>query len=118
VATTSRDGGPHVAAVWGVWLDRQFVFSTGRRSRKVRNLIADPRCAITTEDAGQSVEVEGRAMEVGFTDAFVDAYRDKYDFDITTMDEPVFAVQPDKVIAIIETEDRFTTTATRWIFDD
>jgi hypothetical protein len=118
VATRDPDGQPAVAAVWGVWLDRQVVFSTGRRSRKARNLEADPRCAVTTESAGESVVVEGRARQVGFTDAFVTAYGDKYDFDITTLDEPIFAIAPLKVIAIIETEDRFAATATRWIFDD
>lgn len=115
VATAGTDG-PHLMAVWGVWLDRQFVFSTGRKSRKARNLAADPRCVIAPEGAAEEIVVEGAAKEVAVTDAFVDAYREKYDFDITTLDEPVFAVTPDKVIALIEVAEHFAGTATRWIF--
>lgn len=36
-------------AVVGLWLDDRFWFSTDLRSRKVRNLTADPLCAITAE---------------------------------------------------------------------
>jgi hypothetical protein len=39
-------------------------------------------------------------------------------FDITSLDEPVFAVTPDKVLALIEVEEHFAGTATRWIFGD
>jgi hypothetical protein len=60
----------------------------------------------------------GPGTEVDATDAFVAAYREKYDFDVTSLDEPVFAVTPDKVIALIEVEEQFAGTATRWIFGD
>jgi hypothetical protein len=93
------------------------VFSTGRESRKARNLMAEPRCVIAPEGAAEAVVVEGTAREVMLTDAFVDTYRKKYDFDITTLDAPVFAVRADKVIAVIEAEERFARTATRWTFD-
>lgn len=117
VASVGPDGRPHLMAVWGVWFDQHFVFSTGRKSRKARNLTSNSQCVIAPEGAAEEVVVEGAAVEVGFTDAFVEAYRAKYDFDITTLDEPVFAVYPEKVIGIIEVEERFTTTATRWIFE-
>jgi nitroimidazol reductase NimA-like FMN-containing flavoprotein (pyridoxamine 5'-phosphate oxidase superfamily) len=61
VATTGPDGAPHLAAVWGLWRDGAFAFSTGGSSRKARNLAADPRCAVTPEHAGESVVVEGTA---------------------------------------------------------
>jgi hypothetical protein len=114
---TVDDGRPHLMAVWGVWLDGELVFSTGRESRKARNLMAEPRCVIAPEGAAEAVVVEGTAREVMLTDAFVDTYRKKYDFDITTLDAPVFAVRADKVIAVIEAEERFARTATRWTFD-
>lgn len=42
VATTRPDGRPHVMPVWGLWLDDTFYFSTGRESRKARNLEGNP----------------------------------------------------------------------------
>jgi nitroimidazol reductase NimA-like FMN-containing flavoprotein (pyridoxamine 5'-phosphate oxidase superfamily) len=117
VATVGPDG-PHLMAVWGVWIDLQFVFSTGRKSRKARNLASNPRCVVAPEGAADEIVVEGAAREVAATDAFVEAYREKYDFDVTSLDEPVFAVTPAKVIALIEVEEHFAGTATRWIFGD
>jgi hypothetical protein len=90
--------------------------STGRESRKAKNLERDPRCVVTTDDARKAVVVEGTAARVEMTDAFVDAYRAKYAMDISAMaDEPVFAVTPTRIIAI--DEDRFQTAPTRWRFD-
>jgi nitroimidazol reductase NimA-like FMN-containing flavoprotein (pyridoxamine 5'-phosphate oxidase superfamily) len=113
VHTTFPDGRPHAMPLWAVWVDGRVVFSTGRESRKAKNIANDPRVVVTTEDARQAVVVEGTAALVPMDDAFVAAYREKYDFDITTMaDEPVFAVTPTRVIAI--DEDRFTTSPTRF----
>ena len=115
---TVGPGGPHLMDVWGVWLDRRFVFSTGRKSRKARNLAAEPRCVVAPGGAAEEIVVEGVAEETIATDAFVEAYREKYDFDITSLGEPVFTVTPAKVIALIEAEEHFAGTATRWIFGD
>lgn len=61
LATSWPDGRPHVMPVWAVWDDDALWFSTGARSRKARNLLADPRCVVTTEDASSPVVVEGVA---------------------------------------------------------
>jgi PPOX class probable F420-dependent enzyme len=114
VHTTFPDGRPHAMPLWAVWVGGRIVFSTGRESRKAKNLERDPRVVITTEDGRQAVVVEGTAVRVTLDDDFVAAYRDKYDFDISSMaEEPVFAVTPSRIIAI--DEDRFTTAPTRWI---
>ena len=55
VATSGSDGRPHLAAVWGVWWQDQFVFSTGGRSAKARNLATDSRCSVAPEGAQESV---------------------------------------------------------------
>jgi hypothetical protein len=64
VATTRPDGAPHVMVVWGLWLDGFFIFSTGRQSRKARNLAANPKCVICNELAHEAVVVEGIARRV------------------------------------------------------
>ena len=61
LATAWPDGRPHVMPVWAVWDRGALWFSTGTRSRKARNLLADARCVVTTEDASSPVVVEGEA---------------------------------------------------------
>ena len=46
---------------WAVWDQDHLWFSSSLGSRKIRNLRADPRCTITTENAASPVVVEGVA---------------------------------------------------------
>ncbi|MEN3271248.1 MAG: hypothetical protein V7636_9 [Actinomycetota bacterium] len=115
LVTTYPDGRPHAMPVWGVWHDGAVYVSTGRESRKARNLARDPRCVVTNGDGQKAVVVEGTAARVEMSDAFVDAYNEKYSMDIRTMgDEPVFAVTPTRIIAI--DEEHFATSPTRFQF--
>src|SRR6202521_6122361 len=61
LATRWPDGRPHVMPVWAVWHDGALWFSSSKQSRKARNLAADPRCVLTTEDSQNPVVVEGAA---------------------------------------------------------
>lgn len=64
LATTRPDGRPHLMPIWGLWLDRVFYFSTGRQSRKARNLERNAHCVVATEQALEAVVVEGTANEI------------------------------------------------------
>ena len=120
VSTTRQDGAPHCMPVSGVWLDDAFYFSSGRRSRKARNLEENPRCVVCPEGADQAVVIQGIASIIAEGPVFrrfVEAYKDKYHFDMDTMDmsdSAVFAVRP--TVAFGFTED-LATIATRWTFD-
>jgi PPOX class probable F420-dependent enzyme len=122
VATARPDGRPQVMPVWGVWLDGRLWFSSSLGSRKARNLAADPRCTITTDDALNPVVVDGVAERVTDAEriaAFVDAVNAKYDADMTVeFQDPAvngtYAVRPVTVIAM--THDDFTGSPTRWRF--
>jgi hypothetical protein len=111
----------HLAAVWGLWRDGAFAFSTGGSSRKARNLAADPRCAVTPEHAGESVVVEGTAWRVTDPAALATllaAYRDKYSSGFPDpLEHPVFAVRPRVAFAVVEGEPMFSQSATRWVFE-
>jgi PPOX class probable F420-dependent enzyme len=50
VATTMRNGQPHVMPVWFVLDGEQLVFTTGADTVKGRNLRRDPRLAIVVDD--------------------------------------------------------------------
>jgi hypothetical protein len=122
IATTRPDGRPHVMTVWAVWLDGWLLFSTGKNSRKARNLAKIADCVLCPRVDGQAVIVEGvarRTKDPALLKKFVKAYKDKYNFDMSTMmNEPVFAVQPRVVFGWSEkTDAEFTRTATRWVFE-
>ena len=121
-ATVRPDGAPHVMPVWGVWLDGRLWFSSGLRSRKARNLDADPRCTLTTDDTQNPVVVEGVAERVtdrGAIEPFRRAVNAKYDADLTAdfLDPAVngsYAVRPVRAFAL--SHDDFTGSPTRWRF--
>lgn len=121
-ATVRPDGTPHVMPVWGVWLDGRLWFSSGLRSRKARNLAADPHCTVTTDDARSPVVLDGlaeRVVDGGAIETFVAAINAKYAAAITVeFQDPAvngtFAVAPRRVIALSEGD--FTGSPTRWTF--
>jgi pyridoxine/pyridoxamine 5'-phosphate oxidase len=91
--------------VWGVWHEAGLWFSSGLRSRKARNLAADPRCSLATDDARHPAVLEGRAERVVDADR-IDASRRAvtatYDADLTVdfLDPVVngtYAVRPARV---------------------
>jgi PPOX class probable F420-dependent enzyme len=50
IATTMRDGRPHVMPVWFVLDGEELVFTTGADSVKGRNLRRDPRIALVVDE--------------------------------------------------------------------
>ena len=119
IATTRPDGRPHVMVIWGVWLNNEFWLSTGRTSRKARNLAANRHCVVCNEDAAQAVVVEGVAEIVddkAVLEPMFAAYQKKYKMDIRDMGEPVFRVRPAVVFGLYEK--KFGETATRWLFPE
>jgi hypothetical protein len=49
---------------------------------------------------------------------FADAYGPKYDWDMEGFDEPVYAVRVAVVFGFTSAAGEFTSTATRWTFDN
>jgi hypothetical protein len=64
LATTRPDGRPHVAAVGALWVDGKIYFVTGSRTRKGRNLAANPDCVISVSLTGIDLVVEGSAVRI------------------------------------------------------
>ena len=126
IATARPDGSPHMTPVWGVWFDDTFYFSTGRRSRKARNLAADPRCVVCPEGADEPVILEGTAERVtdpemlGQVAAAISA---KYQWTMVPTPDgmrdehgnegPVFAVRPHTAFGFGQD---LSGSATRWSF--
>jgi hypothetical protein len=123
VASRWPDGRPHAMPVWGVWDDGSFWFSSSRRSRKARNLAADPRCVVTTENAVEPVVVEGTAEVITDTQALtrmlaLENAKYSTDYSIELLDPAVNAtirVRPRWAFGLAEGD--FTGSPTRWVFE-
>ena len=64
LATTKPDGRPHVAAVGALWVDGKIYFVSGTRTRKSRNLAANPSCVVSVSLTGIDLVLEGTAIRV------------------------------------------------------
>ena len=110
--------------VWGMWDDSTLWFTSAVGSRKVRNLTADSRCCVTTEDASDPVVIEGRAditTEPAMLQRVIDLMNAKYhtDFGVDFLDPATNAtvgVRPRRVFSLRAGD--FTGSPTRWICED
>jgi PPOX class probable F420-dependent enzyme len=59
LATISRDGTPHLVAMYYVMIDGQITFWTYRSSQKARNLARDPRVSCLVETGEQYFDLRG-----------------------------------------------------------
>jgi PPOX class probable F420-dependent enzyme len=124
VATVWPDGRPHVMPVEGIWHDDSLWFASSVRSRKARNLRADPRCVVTTDNPSEPVVVEGVAEVIRDPRTIVELVariNDKYTSDMTLEFlnpdlNATFRVRPHWVFSLNDKE--FTETPTRWEFSD
>ena len=64
LATTNPDGRPHVAAVGALWVDGKIYFTSSTRTRKGRNLAANPDCVLSVSLTGIDLVVEGGAVRI------------------------------------------------------
>jgi hypothetical protein len=115
VATVDEHGAPHLMPVWAVWHDDCLWFSSGGRSRKVRNLRARPRCAVHA-DGDDPVILHGVVEFVTDPDpALLDAYRAKYgEAPPDPVENPIVCVRPVWAFGLVESA--FGSSPTRWRF--
>ena len=124
IGTTRPDGHPHAAPVWAVWVDGAIVFESGPRSRRARNIAANPAVVAHVESSDDVVIVEGLAeaidrpdpeLEARLIEAFATKYA-SYDYvydPANWRDGGLYLVRPTKVMAW----GRFDIQdATRWTF--
>jgi hypothetical protein len=118
LTTVRPDGRPHMMPVWGLWLDDGFAFSTGAQSRKAKNIRANPNVAVATDDGAEALIIEGTVIEMPASShaAFIQAYKHKYDWELTADLGPFYLVRPQVAFGIREYGDRETGGVTRWTF--
>jgi pyridoxamine 5'-phosphate oxidase-like protein len=64
LGTPRPDGRPHAAGIGALWLDGDLYFSSGPKTRKARNLAANPACTISARLEGLDLVLEGEAIRV------------------------------------------------------
>jgi len=64
LATVTPQGAPHLMPVWAVWHSGRLWFSSANGSRKARNLSADARCTVSTDNPREPVVVHGLAERI------------------------------------------------------
>jgi hypothetical protein len=64
LSTVDADGRPHMTGVGAFWVEGRYYFCGSPRSRKIRNIERDPRCAFGVALHGYDVSLEGRAVRV------------------------------------------------------
>lgn len=123
IATSRPDGQPHLMVIWGIWWQDSFWFSTGLRTRKAKNLAANPRCSIGTEKADEAVILEGAAHPISDRTVWkqlIEIYNRKYGGDLGPLLESsgsgVYRVVPQTVFGQDENAANFTEAVTRWTF--
>ncbi len=84
LATTRPDGRPHVAPVWGAWVDEALYFDGLPTTRWGRNLAANPAIAVHRESGDDVVIIEGIVEDLTTDEdlgsRIVAAYTAKYDY--------------------------------------
>jgi|SRR5438309_3063785 len=123
IATSRPEGQPHLMVVWGIWWQDSFWFSTGRRTRKAKNLAGNPRCVIATEKADEAVILEGSAEAISDRSVWqqlIEIYNRKYGGDLGPLLESsgnlVYRITPYTAFGQDENAENFTESVTRWTF--
>lgn len=121
LATVRPGGAPHVMPVWAVWVHGAAWFSSSGASRKARNLAAEGRAVITTDDPLHPVVVEGVATLVVDPDVitqFAGWINAKYETDYPASffaENACFRITPSRAFSLDEAN--FEGSPTRWTFE-
>jgi hypothetical protein len=123
ISTARPDGRPHLMVVWGIWWNGAFWFSTGPKTRKAKNIAAQPYCVVGTEKADEAVIVEGLATEIADRAEWKrmsEIYDKKYGGKLLPMlessDGSVFRIEPKVAFGQDEHAENYVEAATRWTF--
>lgn len=124
IATTRPTGNPHIAPVWGVWLENYLYFGGHPDARRTRNLRQNPNLIAHLESGDEVVILEGvmdEIMDLETKQKIGNASAQKYHLpELATpesLDGAIYVrVKPKVVLAWLEQD--YPNTATRWEFTD
>ena len=100
ISSSSVQGRPHAAPVWGIWKSNRFYLETDPNSVKGRNLRSNPAVVVHIQDGLDTVIVRGRATpetDRAVLGTLLKEYARKYDYRPDWSDsraQVVFRVEP------------------------
>jgi len=106
--------------VWAVWKGRAAWFSSSPQSRKMKNIAAERRAVLTTDNPRRPVVVEGvveRVTDASVIERFTALVNAKYETDLAVAfftENACFRLEPRRVLSLDEAD--FTGSPTRWVF--
>jgi len=115
LVTSSPQGTPHAAPLWGLWHEGSFFFGTDPSSMKAVNISRNNAVVVHLESGDDVVILEGKARQLlgeALATRLDKAYRQKYGFPL--QGNPIYGVQVDTAFAWAESD--FPESATRWRF--
>lgn len=122
LSTADKNGKPHSAPVWGLWLDGVLYFDGHPRTRWGRNLSSNPQLSVHLESGDHVVILEGKitpvmTMEREWAERIATAYCAKYEVTFPSADDletrGMWLFKPSAALAW----DEFPATVTKWTFD-
>jgi nitroimidazol reductase NimA-like FMN-containing flavoprotein (pyridoxamine 5'-phosphate oxidase superfamily) len=122
VGTVDENGRPHATPVDGIWLDDRLYFGGSTKTRRHRNLMANPAVCIHLESGTEVVILHGEAREFHapnheFAVLLAEASKKKYGYapppEMYETAEGVFRFHPQMALAWKQ----FPKDATRWHFE-
>jgi nitroimidazol reductase NimA-like FMN-containing flavoprotein (pyridoxamine 5'-phosphate oxidase superfamily) len=127
IATTAKDGTPHVRPVWGAWMDGVLYFDGHPATGWVRNIFRDPRISVQVEAGDVAIILDGLAedipqaedkLAVRLGDEFGAKYSSRYKYTPEPdawRERGLLCMRPRKVLAWEVA--KFSSSATRWSFN-
>lgn len=64
ISTANAKGQPHATPVWGVWVEDTLYFDGSPKTRRGREMAANPLVSVHLEDGSQVVILEGKVHEL------------------------------------------------------
>jgi Pyridoxamine 5'-phosphate oxidase len=89
LGTAHPSGRPHLRPVLAVWVGGALCTTSGPLARKGRNLDRDARCSVAVTADDMHIVLDGlssKVLDPGLLASIADAYRAKYDWNVTVAD--------------------------------
>lgn len=98
LATVTADQAAHLVPIWGVLVGDAIYMATDRGSKKVRNLRANPRAALSLPDPRDVLILEGgvELLDGPAPDGVLDRFAEKYEWRPTGGAWLLLRFHPDK----------------------
>ena len=112
LATTMVDGSPQVTPVWGNFEDSHILISTAEGRLKHKNILRDPRVAISVVDSTNPLDmiIRGKVVDIlpdydyKHADFLTKQYmgRNKYPFKLPGEKRIILKIEPEKIFVLPE----------------